>query len=198
MKEFLVSIAVLIGFQVSGQNVENKKDMVLDYSVFRSYEISSGIGGVVPIGDKLSGKFSGGIDLNKRLKVGVSVGVSRFDGNDYLPIKVLLDHQWNFSKFFVFQQAAGGYTYSLNRPDQVNLNNWFTSYSRVFFGGLSLEGILGMGIPLNEHVNFRFSVSYNYQEINEEWTHNNFNSSVTKVDSYYNRIAISGGLIFSK
>tara|TARA_B110000211_G_C13964734_1_gene502205 strand:- start:148 stop:747 length:600 start_codon:yes stop_codon:yes gene_type:complete len=197
MRVFIVSVIVLLSLNVSSQESNEivKKKFIPNLKVFKSFDISTGIGGGMVASDKLSGMFSVGVDLNRIFKFGVSIGLSRFDSRNYLPVKFKLTHQWNFNKFFVYEEFGGGYTYSLKKPEQINSYNWYDTYSEKQNGGLSLEGGLGFGYALNDNVDLKMGASYSYQTLEEIRTYYNSSSS-TKFDNYYNRYAVLVGLVF--
>lgn len=197
MKKLLIVLAVTMSVVSYGQeSAVPKQKFVPEYKVFKGYELLIGVGGAVQNEDKLSGDFAVGIDVSRRLKIGLSVGVRRFENGNFLPVQLLLNHQWNYANFFVFQELSGGYTYSIDKPEQMNYNDYYNSYSKDALGGLGLEGVLGVGIPLNDHIDVRLGVTYNYQELEEVRTYNYYYSTTSEFKHYHNRFGISGGLVF--
>lgn len=193
MKKLVLSMFMVFGIQSFSQEV-----LIPKVKIYHAYEMGVGVGGNVHASDKLLGSISGGVEFDRKVKLGLSFGVSRFENYNYLPIQFVANHQWNFRKIFIFEEIGGGYSYSLAKPEQINYYDWYGSYMRAPFGGFNLEGVIGVGISLNDHIDIRLGVAYNYQELYETRTYGYSSLSSSEFNNYYNRFSVSTGLVFHK
>lgn len=198
MKKVFLGLGILLtGSVFSQEQTIAPKSKEYKFSTYRSFSTGIGVGGGVGVGDKFTGRFAVGVDLNRQFKLGLNVGVSRFDDITFMPLKLSVNHQWNFTSFFIYEEIGGGYTYPVRKSENTNYGYWYSINSYKKQGGLNLEGRIGVGIPLNDKLDFRIGLNYNYQELNEE-APSDYYGNTSRIEHFYNRYEINTGFVLHR